>query len=122
MAFWITCHMKAKREQKKAEQIVIKLFSRNYARDIIFKIAIIFNNAYPYRKQKSKIMVEGIISEKSIKINENVIQEKERGRTVGTSVNKIQNGNIVIYGLSTEGYEIAKKILQNQTRVIIIDA
>ena len=66
-------------------------------------------------------MVEWIISEKSIKINENVIQEKERGRTVGTSVNKIQNGNIVIYGLSTEGYEIAKKILQNQTRVIIID-
>jgi hypothetical protein len=35
MAFWITCHMKAKREQKKAEQIVIKLFSRNYARDLI---------------------------------------------------------------------------------------
>jgi len=27
--------MKAKREQKKAEQIVIKLFSRNYARDLI---------------------------------------------------------------------------------------
>jgi hypothetical protein len=35
MAFWITCHMKAKREQKKAEQIVIKLFSRNYARDLL---------------------------------------------------------------------------------------
>jgi len=27
--------MKAKREQKKAEQIVIKLFSRNYARDLL---------------------------------------------------------------------------------------
>jgi len=27
--------MKAKREQKKAEQIVIKLFSRNYARDLM---------------------------------------------------------------------------------------
>src|SRR4029078_9002663 len=35
MAFWITCHMKAKREQKKAEQIVIKLFSSNYARDLL---------------------------------------------------------------------------------------
>src|ERR1041384_116181 len=28
---------------------------------------------------------------------------------------------IVIYGLSTEGYEIAKKILQNQSKVVIID-
>jgi len=28
--------MKAKREQKKAEQIVIKLFSRNYARDLFW--------------------------------------------------------------------------------------
>ena len=35
MAFWITYYMKAKREQKKKEQIVIKLFSRNYARDIV---------------------------------------------------------------------------------------
>jgi hypothetical protein len=40
MAFWITCHMKAKREQKKAEQIVIKLFSRNYARDLLTKYDI----------------------------------------------------------------------------------
>jgi len=29
--------MKAKREQKKAEQIVIKLFSRNYARDLMIE-------------------------------------------------------------------------------------
>lgn len=30
-------------------------------------------------------------------------------------------GNIVIYGLSTEGYELAKRILQNQKQVVIID-
>ena len=35
MAFWITYYMKAKREQKKKEQMVIKLFSRNYARDLV---------------------------------------------------------------------------------------
>src|SRR6478672_2778615 len=35
MVFWITYHMKAKREQKKEEQIVIKLFSLNYARDLV---------------------------------------------------------------------------------------
>ncbi len=32
-----------------------------------------------------------------------------------------QNKDIVIYGLSTEGYEIAKRILQHQPRVVIID-
>lgn len=32
-----------------------------------------------------------------------------------------QNKDIVIYGLSTEGYEIAKRILQHQSRVVIID-
>jgi hypothetical protein len=32
--------MKAKREQKKKEQIVIKLFSRNYARDLMYIILI----------------------------------------------------------------------------------
>jgi hypothetical protein len=32
-----------------------------------------------------------------------------------------KNGYIVIYGLSSEGYEIAKKIIQEQSKVIIID-
>ncbi len=32
-----------------------------------------------------------------------------------------KDGYIVIYGLSTEGYEIAKKIIQQQSKVIIID-
>ena len=32
------------------------------------------------------------------------------------STNKIHETNIVIYGLSTEGYEIAKRILQHQTQ------
>lgn len=32
-----------------------------------------------------------------------------------------KDGYIVIYGLSTEGYEIAKKIIQEQSKVIIID-
>src|SRR6476659_6638779 len=40
MAFWITSHMKAKREQKKEEQIVIKLFTSNYARDLFYNIKI----------------------------------------------------------------------------------
>ncbi len=36
-------------------------------------------------------------------------------------INSAQDKIIVIYGLSTEGYEIAKRILQNHTKVIIID-
>ncbi len=32
-----------------------------------------------------------------------------------------KDGYIVIYGFSTEGYEIAKKIIQEQSKVIIID-
>jgi hypothetical protein len=34
---------------------------------------------------------------------------------------QVQKKNIVIYGISTEGYEIAKKILRNQSEVTIID-
>lgn len=40
---------------------------------------------------------------------------------MGSGANANQNKDIVIYGLSTEGYEIAKKILQNQSKVVIID-
>ncbi len=36
-------------------------------------------------------------------------------------INNARDKTIVIYGLSTEGYEIAKRILQNHTKVIIID-
>ena len=46
--------------------------------------------------------------------------EEDREKVVsGADAN--QNKDIVIYGLSTEGYEIAKKILQNQSKVVIID-
>ena len=48
-------------------------------------------------------------------------EEEEGEEWGGSSANAIQNKNIVIYGLSTEGYEIAKKILQNQSKVVIID-
>ncbi|MDP9016198.1 MAG: hypothetical protein M3M87_05515 [Thermoproteota archaeon] len=42
--------------------------------------------------------------------------------TNGESITRsTQNKDIVIYGLSTEGYEIAKRILQHQPRVVIID-
>ena len=36
-------------------------------------------------------------------------------------INNARDKTIVIYGLSTEGYEIAKRILQHHTKVIIID-
>jgi len=39
--------MKAKREQKKAEQIVIKLFSRNYARDLLYNMAFYLLKSKP---------------------------------------------------------------------------
>lgn len=45
------------------------------------------------------------MKETAYKIDDNTLEEKD----------------IVIYGLSTEGYEIAKKILQYQPKVIIID-
>src|SRR4029079_6955978 len=59
--------------------------------------------------------------------NQNItsVNEVEKGdggiEGEGPSANATQNKNIVIYGLSTEGYEIAKKILQNQSKVVIID-
>ena len=34
MVFWITSHMKAKREQSKEEMMVIKLFASNYVRNL----------------------------------------------------------------------------------------
>ncbi len=46
------------------------------------------------------------------------MRKREEEREINT---KIHEKNIVIYGLSTEGYEIAKRILQHQTKVVIID-
>ena len=34
MVFWITYHMKAKKEQIDEELMIIKLFPSNYARDL----------------------------------------------------------------------------------------
>jgi hypothetical protein len=37
MAFWITSRMKAKGEQVDEELVIIKLFTSNYARDLLIK-------------------------------------------------------------------------------------
>jgi hypothetical protein len=43
MAFWTACHMKAIKEQVDEELLVIKLFSGNYARDLLYiKMSFLF--------------------------------------------------------------------------------
>ena len=49
MAFWITFRMRAKREQITEEQIVIKLFVSNNARDLLY-ITKIINNDWKFLK------------------------------------------------------------------------
>ena len=48
MVFWITSHMKAKREQIYGDLLVIKLFASNYARDLM--------NTWPTISQKITIL------------------------------------------------------------------
>ena len=48
----------------------------------------------------------------------NILDDKEK--TAARQENT-RDGYVVIYGLSTEGYEIAKKIIQEKSKVIIID-
>ena len=47
-----------------------------------------------------------------------ILEDKEK---VAIHKENTKDGYVVIYGLSTEGYEIAKKIIQVKSKVIIID-
>ncbi|VFJ14237.1 conserved protein of unknown function [Candidatus Nitrosocosmicus franklandus] len=51
---------------------------------------------------------------------DNFRNDNDNKKIVATKKNS-KDGYIVIYGLSTEGYEIAKKIIQGKSKVIIID-
>ena len=48
----------------------------------------------------------------------NILNDKEK---IPARKENTKDGHVVIYGLSTEGYEIAKKIIQEKSKVVIID-
>ncbi len=49
MAFWIVCSMKAIKEQIDEQPKIIKLFSVNYARDLIYTNLKLIKNKKKYR-------------------------------------------------------------------------
>jgi len=65
MAFWIACSMKAIKEQIDEQPKIIKLFSINYARDLIYKIMGLNTQTIEHKEYRK---VQGLVGESSFSI------------------------------------------------------